>query len=263
MTNTTQDSFPPIIQPRNNKNQARLRLAWDNPDFADDPRKYAQSTSGRMDSTGTFPPLSRSSAMAVDSAIRSFVESAFRKYPADVPQRFAYRSCAATSRELRYVRSGGSVGSIEPTLPYSKVFAIPFVHSSTGVDSYDERMDKRATRRRRLALLVSEFRTQEALASAVGFEANYISQLLSGKKSFGEKTARKIEKGAKKPEEWLDEDVERPELLAVVWPFAFDRALWDRLPALRRHEMENTFLQLILGASVQEAATPLRKGRTG
>src|SRR5689334_1783259 len=121
MTGNTQEPSSLILR-GNKKNQARLRLII-NPDFADDPLKYAQSTSGRTDSTGTWPPLSRSSAIAVDSAIRSFVESAFRRYPTVVPQREAYDSCSSRSRELRYLRSGGN-DSMSRTLPYSKETSI-------------------------------------------------------------------------------------------------------------------------------------------
>jgi hypothetical protein len=257
------DSVDSLPQ-RNNKNQARLRLAWTNPDLADEPRRYAQSTSGRMDSTGTSPPLSRSSAMAVDSAIRSFVESALRRYPTVVPQRAAYECWASRSRELRYLRSGEG-DSIGRTLPYGKEIAIPFGHLPVAAYSYDESMSLSDTRRRRLRLLIGQAGSQKALSEMCGFQSdNYISQLLKPGKSFGEKAARRIEKGARKPEKWLDSDEETDSSPPPIWPFGFDRTLWDRLPPSRQRSLEDSFLTLVLGASVQEASSPpAKRSRTG
>lgn len=262
MKDCEQDPTSSIL-PRSNKNenQARLRLAWINPDFTDDPRRYAQSTSGRMDSTGTSPPLSRSSAMAVDSAIRSFVESAFRKYPTVVPQRAAYDSWSSRSRELRYLRSGGE-DSMRFTLPYGKESAISFGHLPPEGHSYHGRMSLSDIRRRRLRLLISEFGSQKELAIACSFQSdNYISQLLKPGKSFGEKAAHRIEDGAKKPRGWLDKDETTDTAPPTIWPFSFDRTLWDRLPAHRKRILEESFLTSILGASVQEATVPAEKRR--
>jgi hypothetical protein len=115
-------------------------------------------------------------------------------------------------------------------------------------------------RRRRLRLLIREYGSQKALADACRFESdNYISQLLKPKKPFGEKVARKIEAGARKPEKWLDVDEETDNSPPTPWPFGFDKTLWDRLPPAKKTELENTFQQLILGAHVQDAAAPSRK----
>jgi hypothetical protein len=116
------------------------------------------------------------------------------------------------------------------------------------------------TRRARLRILISQFGSQKALAEACGFESdNYLSQLLKSGKAFGEKAARRIESGARKPEKWLDESSDVDNAPPPAWPFGFDRTLWDRLPPLKKRELENTFQQLVLGASVQEAAAPSKK----
>lgn len=115
-------------------------------------------------------------------------------------------------------------------------------------------------RRQRLRLLIRQYGTQKALAEACGFESdNYISQLLKPTKPFGEKAARKIETGAGKPEKWLDDPGEADLTPPAVWPFSFDRSLWDRLHPSKKRELENAFQQLILGASVQEAAAPAKR----
>lgn len=154
----------------------------------------------------------------------------------------------------------GSSSDMEGTLPDSKVLSIPFGHSIAVRRSYDERMSLADNRRRRLKLLIDQFGSQKALAEACGFESdNYLSQLLTTKKPFGEKAARRIEAGARKPEKWLDSDELVDAAPPMSWPFGFDRTLWDRLPPSKQRELENTFQQLILGASVQEAAAPVRK----
>lgn len=115
-------------------------------------------------------------------------------------------------------------------------------------------------RRRRLRLLIQEWGTQAALSEACGYTSdNYLSQLLKPGKPFAEKAARRIEKGGKKPQGWLDIDSDVDSAPVAPWPFGFDRGLWDRLPPPKKNEVENSLLQLILGASVQEATAPSRK----
>lgn len=249
-----------------NKHQPTLRLVINRDDRFDVPRKYDQSTSGRTDSTGTRPPLSRSSAMAVDSAIRCLADIAFRKYPTVVPQRLAYSSCSSGAKVFKYKRRTsalmGSSNGISPTLPDSKVIPLVVGNSLRMRRSHNERMTLADTRRRRLRLLISEFGSQKAVADACGFESdNYLSQLLTPSKPFGEKAARKIEAGTRKPEKWLDSDDAEDHSQGGQWVFSFDRALWDRLPASKKLALENSFQQLVLGASVQEAAAPSSKKR--
>lgn len=252
------------------KHQPVLRLVVNLDPRFEVPRRYDQSTSGRMSSTGTTPPLSRSRAMAVDSAILSFVERALRKYPMDVSQRSAYASWASRSRELRYVRSD----SIRQTLPDSNVLAIPFVHLRRSPSSQNEQVDKneqrkeeqRRVRRRRLKELVKELGrgSRATLAGAIDAEPNYISQLVSDRlnKSFGEETARKLEVAAGKPKYWLDSaepSAWKPQETDGGWPFSFDRALWDGISPARRRELESTLHATLLGVSAIEAAAAQSK----
>lgn len=124
-----------------------------------------------------------------------------------------------------------------------------------------DRETRRTIRVSRLRVLIREAGGQKDLAKALDVEPNYISQLKSGKKSFGEEVARSIEGKLKKPLGWLDGegsiDAERP----TEWPFSFDRSLWDRLPMTQKAELEASFQKLILGASVQEAAAPSKRRR--
>lgn len=152
-------------------------------------------------------------------------------------------------------------------LPISNVRAIPFVHFPFGDDEYDEEMLIQETRRRRLRqLLDSEFDgKQQLIADHIGVEQNYISGLLGQgktKKPFGEKTARKIERLCGKPAGWLDRDPNEQEAEPTrSWPFSFDPMLWDRLPAHQKRDIEAAFTRMVLGASVEQAASQHRKRR--
>jgi len=232
------------------KNQARLRLTTVDGIRVDEPRRYAQSTSGRMCSHFTAPPLSRSNAIAVDSAIRSLAEIAFRRYPTEVSQRAAKSTCSSGLRELRYLRSD----SMDAVLRNGNKSAIPFVHLLGGNGPYDEEMDIQKTRRERLRLLVKEFRTQTALAKQVDVEQNYISRLLKGS-HFGEKTARKIEAMTNKPQGWLDGEMTDQEPSMPEWLSSVDPILWSRLEPHQKREIDEAVAKLVLGASVQKATT--------
>jgi hypothetical protein len=237
-----------------NKNQARFRVVRADGKL-ELPRRYAQSTSGRMCSHFTTPPLSRSSAMAVDSAIRSLAEIAFRRYPTEVSQRPAKAACSCGLRELRYLRSD----SMDTVLRNSNDCAIPFVHLLSGNAPYDREMDIQETRRARLRLLVKEFSTQTALAKQLDVEQNYISRLLKNG-HFGEKTARKIETKANKPQGWLDGDIADQEPSLPEWLSSVDPVLWGRLEPHQKREIDEAVAKLVLGASVQKAVTtPARR----
>ena len=79
-------------------------------------------------------------------------------------------------------------------------------------------------RRTRLEKWMSERHlTQQDVATRVGRSASYISLLLSAGKSFGEKTARLIEKSLFMPALWLDGDSSEQGLShIVVWEKASD-----------------------------------------
>ncbi len=61
-------------------------------------------------------------------------------------------------------------------------------------------------RKRNLLVLVGRYGRQQALADAVGLSVQYINQMLSGHRSIGEKTARKIEAALQLPFGWMDVD---------------------------------------------------------
>lgn len=65
-------------------------------------------------------------------------------------------------------------------------------------------MDINHIRVLRLKELIKAHGSQREMASAMDLDASYISQLVNGNRSIGEKTARKIEALAKKPEMWMD-----------------------------------------------------------
>lgn len=218
---------------------------------------------------GTSPPLSRSSPITVDSAISSLFDMALRRYPTVVPARLAKDSCAASPpvlpSALRNVRKGSiSMAAINGTLPYSKAVSTPFGHSICPGALKNDAMASPDLRRRRLKLLIQEFGSQRALAEACGYQSdNYISQLLKDWKAFSEKAARRIEKGAGKPEGWLDIDEDSDRSPRQPWPFSFDRTMWDRLSRTRQLELERQFETSILGASLQEAAVATNRRRQG
>ncbi len=61
-------------------------------------------------------------------------------------------------------------------------------------------------RKRNLLVLVGRYGRQQALADAVSLSVQYINQMLSGHRSIGEKTARKIEAALQLPHGWMDVD---------------------------------------------------------
>lgn len=56
----------------------------------------------------------------------------------------------------------------------------------------------------------------------IGKKPNQVSDLLSGRASFGEKVARSIEERAGKPARWMDQPIDAPSLTGedAVWPLA-------------------------------------------
>lgn len=230
---------------------ARLRLASVDGVAAREPRKYAQSTSGRMDSQVTSPPDSRSIDMTSDSPSRGRVESALRKYPIVVPQRLANFACSSVDRDPRYVRSS----SISQALPMGNILSIPLGHLPVGNSLYPVDMDVQVIRRKRLQQLVQEYGTQTALADKLEIEQNYISRALSGKKRIMEDFATKVELATGKPAGWMSR-IEKP---AADWPFDFDRRHWDGLPEEERQSLERNFMRMVLGAEAEQNLKKVRR----
>lgn len=54
--------------------------------------------------------------------------------------------------------------------------------------------------------LLKEFKSKSKAAEKLGFRVSYISQILSGYRSIGEKTARKVERNSGRPHMWLDQE---------------------------------------------------------
>jgi hypothetical protein len=103
---------------------------------------------------------------------------------------------------------------------------------------------------------------QQTIADHIGVEQNYISGLLGlGKtrKPFGEKTARRIEKACGKAPGWLDMQAADESEPQTAWPFNLDPMMWSRLPAHQKREIEAAFTKMVLGASVEQAASPSNK----
>lgn len=249
---------------RTKNNQARLVLVAGRD--VEDLRRYSQSTSGRISSTGTLPPLSRSRAMANDSPISGRTDSAFRRYPIEVPHRLAKSACPAGSRLLRYSRST----SMPSALPAGNFKSIPRGHLPAGTDHYAASMGDSdflsvvyANRRKRLAELLREFGNgkQSALADAIEERldkrpelkdrikafgnATYISRALKGPaemtggKNISEEAAEALEQLFGKADGWMsrsDHDVAQ-----LPWPFPFSRAKWDALDPEQRREASRHF----------------------
>jgi transcriptional regulator with XRE-family HTH domain len=103
-------------------------------------------------------------------------------------------------------------------------------------------MDMADIRRRNLQLLVDKYESQQEVADIVKISPQYLSQLLSGHRNIGEKTARKIEAAVKIPRLTLDIEPGMSESsnVSVPWGTADTQAhgaagtRWVMRPAPRR-----------------------------
>jgi hypothetical protein len=263
-----------------NKNtQPTLRLVTREGRF-ELPRRYAQSTSGRVSSTGTLPPLSRSSDMERASRKRSPVDKALRRYPMEVPQRLAYDSCSAGSNELRYERSD----SMDCTLPTGKELSIPMGHLPDGKAVYAVLMADDnflaalyATRRQRLAELVGK-RTHVAFVHDVSerlnvrpelqpflksfMTANYVSRALNAKqpseggKNIGEEAAWALEKLFDRTSGWMS--LPDSKFAELPWPFPFSRKKWDSLDDEQRRKAAESF-EIAIDGVLSRGAPPQKR----
>lgn len=252
------------------KGQPVLRLIL-NPEAPLDepPRRYSQSTSGRVSATGTAPALSRSSDIDRDSRMRSPVESALRKYPTEVSQRTANASCSDVSREFRYTRRD----SIAGTLPTGNDKSIPVGHLPFGNDRYAAEMRRKSKqelfkiRRSRLADLLDEFggpqKKQVVLAGEIASRAavrvlpgesikslatpSYISNALGARKNIGEESASILEALFGKPAGWMSSRKEEPLSDDGGWPFRFSRELWESLSKEHKEKAEEQLLIYVKG----------------
>lgn len=257
------------------KSQARLRLAELGLVLIDcgtaDPRRYAQSTSGRISSHRTRPPLSRSKAIASDSPNRPLVESFLRMYPMDVPHRAAKDFCSESGRELTYSRNDSMGDYTLPTGTAQSSHAGNWPFPGGG---YVVEMGKKAehlkalyaVRRRRLAQLVEEYGSQAELARALSqsnmavlSNESYLSRLLSGKppseggKNIGGDTAAEIERLTNKPAGWLSRESD-DEPVALV-----DVNVWNALTREEQLQLRSTIDAMIAGFM----SNPKRRRKAG
>lgn len=254
------------------RGQPTLRLIL-NPDESLDelPRRYSQSTSGRVSSTGTAPPLSRASEIERDSRMRSFVDRTLRRYPSVVPQRTAKDSCSSVPSDLRYERND----SIGESLPVGTVKSIPWGHLPDGKGLYASGMDDDVSpleaiyqaRRDALADLVTEFgdgfhvRLAEQIERRAGLhpeladsltsfkDQSYISRALKRIKNIGEEPAYALEVIFGKPRHWMG-------IRPTVFASAELQRAWDRSAPAQRAVMEQILLLHIQALQAAIEAVP-------
>lgn len=219
-------------------------------------RKYAQSTLGKVFSTGTEPPLSLSKEIASAIPMACPADIALRRYPKDVPHRAAYASCCATDMELRYDRKASMAVSLPiGTVESSPTGNLPGTDCGYAEAMVDEAKEARAeARRQRLQELIEScgkaadfvrqverrLRGHPELAEGLRSmqDASYVSRMLytkgkPGKKRIGEDSARGLEVLFGKPPGWMDslDAGSRP------WPFEFARDRWDALTPEEQREI--------------------------
>lgn len=98
--------------------------------------------------------------------------------------------------------------------------------------------DVNATRRRRLELLRSQRNENwKELAKALGTTASYISQIRSGTRELGEKTARKFERKLGLPNGWFDRS-EGDDLQKSEKPFSTDLVVDVAMEVMRIADRE-------------------------
>lgn len=240
---------------------SHLRLVVNRDALFEEPRKYAQSTSGRTSSTGTEPPLSRSRAMAMDSPMRCLMDNAFLKYPMEVPQRRAKLDWVLGSRPLRYSRSD----SIPDSLPAGKLVSIPAGKIPDSKGRYPSGMDIDALRTANfLRILREEYGDSPSkLEAKTGYSANMVSQIKTGKKAVKDKLARKLEDLMKLEPMALDQRHAREQQPskqnAPAWPLSVPLRDFESLSPRARNEIDEAFRRMVIGAQAQELASRPRK----
>lgn len=252
------------------KNHARLRLVSATGELVE-PRRYAQSTSGRRSSHRMSPALSRSSEMTSDSPIKGLVDNAFRRYPIVVLHRDANADCSGTGSELRYARSD-SMGN--QYLPMGTLLSSNAGNLPLAADGYpwvmrtkaQEKERVHAIRRRKLQMLVDECGSQAELSQRLSGssyrglgDASYISRLLSGKpraqggKNLSGDIATEIENLMGKPLGWLSRDEGDP-------PLSVDADVWGQLEPGEQEAIQTTVHAMITGFLSSKKKTSRRAG---
>lgn len=238
------------------------------------PRRWRQSTSGRISSQRTAPLLSFSKEIASDSPNRlpfglglSLSDMTLRMYDSDVPQRNAKASCSSVEpRDLRY----DFRASITPTLPAGNGKSIPGVHLPLGNDAYPvSSMEDKVfeIRRQRLLALIREVGGQAKLASKVSvirkktMDPSYISRLVAkpgkdGRKAITGDMAADLEKAGGKEPGWLSHDdaaSAKPSRFDPRWPFTIPRETIESMSDDMRGEIDREFTKLVVAALMKRA----------
>lgn len=184
------------------KNQPQLRLVVNN----DDPRRCAQSTSGRSSSQVTFPADSRSMAIASASPQGRAPYATLRMCPALVPHFTAKDSRSAN--DIVLMNDLRSISNYHQTVIEKATLNVEFTKWCRSTDN--GAMDVSDVRRENLAALIEREFSGNRSAFARCYDPparpSYIIDLLNPQsgKAFGEKAARKAEKAAGLQEGQLD-----------------------------------------------------------
>lgn len=178
-------------------NQTHLRVVTREGRF-EDPRTYAQSTSGQSDSHGTSPLDSRSISTASPSPHGFTPYATFIKCPRDVPQRSAKSRRSSTDLCLR--NSMSFIGPdyhrtvISKATPFREFTGQCLRMDNPSMDIKELPVIRRANLRRfvdahlggNLSALARKYRPDNP-------RPNFFSDLLRGEKHFGEKLAYELE----------------------------------------------------------------------
>lgn len=237
-----------------------LRLVVVRGETLEDPRRYAQSTSGLVCSTGTSPPLSRSSEIASDSRIRSFVDRTLRKYPSEVSQRLANEMRSGTGSPSRNVRSNEYVGvAIAHIVPDGTSRSIPRDKIPNGMTPYNRPMDKGELRRLNFVRILHEkYGGRPSVChAATGISENVISQLKNGhKRVIREQAGAAYEKKMKLEPGELERPInpENASKISVqrIWPLSVAVETFESLSPKMQQEIDEAFTRMVMGAQSQD-----------
>jgi len=247
------------------KNQATLRLVVDR-DAGLLPRKYCQSTSGRITSAVTLPPDSRSISMASDSPQVLAPQATLRRCPTLVLHRSANDSRSADDNDFKN------------SLSFMSALSPNGVSLSTLNGDFTKRCDRghaltmssppisRAVKARRIKNLKAAIEEKfggniSAAARAIDADdmhyVNYLNGVLNNPdKSFGEKACRKAEKGLGYPPGTFDLDPDAPK----TWPFKMiTRERYDKLADDAHTRIEGALLALVIEHELQSMSEHSKK----
>lgn len=107
--------------------------------------------------------------------------------------------------------------------------------------------------------------TGAELARRMGVQRSYTSELLAGRKSFGEKVARTIEAALDLPRGWLDNATDEepvPSKPPAAWPFELiSEDQWSRLTERQRGAVEAAAVAAMRDLALDVPEAPSRKRR--